>query len=94
MQVLSTKNLKWIGLVVSGVVFFSGVGSSVADATIDLPVRKFDPLTGECVAFLIGRDLITCYDKTIPRKYRNEPTFPHATYEQLLKIHTELVNNR
>jgi hypothetical protein len=87
MQVLSTKNLKWLGLAVAGLFFFSGVGQSVADVTVDLPVRKIDPLTGECVAFLVGRHLITCHDKKVPHKYRNEPTFPHATYEQLLEIH-------
>ena len=87
MQVLSTKNLKWVGLVVATAAFFQSFGPAIASVTVDLPVRKVEPLTGQCVAFLVESNLITCYDENAPKKYRNETTFPHATYEQLLKIH-------
>jgi len=90
MQVLSTKNLKWLGLAGSGFVFFYGVGPSVASVTLDLPVKKVEPLSGHCVAYLIKDNLIRCSDKNKPKKYRNEVTFPRATYEQLKQIQNNL----
>ena len=90
MSVLSTKNIKWLGLVVSAGIFFYGVGaSSLESVTVDLPVRKYEPLSGRCVAFLVGPKLLHCDDENKPEKYRNEVTFPHATYEQLLALHEE-----
>jgi hypothetical protein len=89
MKVLTT--LKWlVFVVVPSLVILYSIGPALAAATVNLPVRKVDPLTGQCVAFLIEQDLITCYDDDVPERYRNEPTFPHAKYEQLLLIHKSM----
>ena len=86
MRVLSIETtLKICGLVIAGAFFFS----SVAESTVDLPVRKVEPLSGRCVAFLVQSDLLHCEDEAKPDRFRDEVTFPHATFEQLLAIHQQ-----
>jgi hypothetical protein len=87
MKVLSIEHLKWIGLAVSAAAFFQSFGSATAEVTIDLPVRKIDPLTRGCVAYEVKGELLHCHDTNAPSRYRDEVTFPHATFEQLLALH-------
>ncbi|MCB9815128.1 hypothetical protein H6785_00890 [Candidatus Nomurabacteria bacterium] len=64
---------------------FHVVGPSAAEVTVNLPVERYDPLTGECVAFEQEEVLVRC--ENAPEKYRRETTFPRATFEDLLTIH-------
>jgi hypothetical protein len=78
------RSIKWIALAISGLAFFYGVTPTVAESTIDLPVKRVDPITGECVAFEVKGSLVRCTDDI--SRYSELPTFPGATFSYLYKV--------